>query len=331
MQFQNWGEDRFIEHLAKLFPSKDTIVGIGDDSAVIPGENGKAWLVTTDALVEGVHFLKDQIAAKDLGYKTVAVNVSDIATMGGEPKYAFLSIALPKTADCFWAQLVIDGIKEACDKWDILLLGGDTVGSKRDVFLSLTLIGSAIQDKIKYRDCAQPGDLICVSGYLGDSGGGLKALQEKTTKTREIQYLIHSHFHPEPSPKQGIWLAAHNEVHAMMDISDGLDCDLRRLIKKSRTGAEIETNLIPISPSLSTVSAKEDWNSLQLALVGGEDYCLLLTVALEAFHKLQHIFQKTFSSSLFPIGSISDRTDELVYYKNGQKIQVDYTSYSHFQ
>lgn len=331
MRFQNLGEDRFIEHLAKLFPSKDSILGIGDDSAVIPGENGKAWLVTTDALVEGIHFLKDQITAQDLGYKTVAVNVSDIAAMGGEPQYAFLSIALPKTVDCFWAQLVIDGVKEACEKWTILLLGGDTVSSQRDVFLSLTLIGSAIQDKIKYRDRAQPGDLICVSGYLGDSGGGLKALQQKTTKTTEVQRLIQSHFHPEPSPKQGIWLAAYNEVHAMMDISDGLDCDLRRLIKKSRIGAEIETHLIPISTSLSTTCVKEGWDPLQLALTGGEDYCLLLTVASESFETLQIAFKKTFHSSLFPIGSISDRPDELVYYKNGQKIHIDYENYNHFQ
>lgn len=330
MQFKNWGEDQFIEHLTKLFPSEDSIIGIGDDSAVIPGENGKAWLITTDALVEGVHFLKDQVA-KDLGYKAVAVNVSDIAAMGGEPKYAFLSIALPKTADCVWVQLIIDGVKEACEKWNILLLGGDTIGSKRDVFLSVTLIGSVIHDKIKYRDGAQPGDVICVSGYLGDSGGGLKALQEEITKTREVQYLIQSHFHPEPFPKQGTWLAAHDEVHAMMDISDGLDCDLRRLIKKSKTGAEIETNLIPISASLSSVSIQENWDALQLALVGGEDYCLLLTVASESFENLQHAFKKTFNSSLFPIGSITDRTDKLIYYKHGQKIEVDYANYNHFQ
>ncbi len=331
MQFHNWGEDQFIEHLAKLFPSKDNILGIGDDCAVIPAEKSHAWLVTTDALVEGVHFLKEQIPAKELGYKTVAVSVSDIAAMGGTPQYAFLSIALPKTIDCSWAELVMEGIKEACEKWNILLLGGDTVGSKRDVFLSITLIGSAIQGKIKYREGAQPGDVICVSGYLGDSGGGLKALQEETTRTRTVQSLIHAHFHPEPSPQQGIWLAAHHDVHAMMDISDGLDCDLRRLLKTSRTGAQIETHLIPISTSLSSVSAQENWDPLQLALTGGEDYCLLLTVAPESFENLQHAFEKTFGSSLFPIGRINDRSQELVYYKNGQKIPLDYANYNHFQ
>lgn len=323
MDFKTWGEDGFIEYLAKSFPSKGNILGIGDDSAVIPGEKGKAWLVTTDALVEGVHFLKDQINAVDLGYKTVAVNVSDIAAMGGEPKYAFLSIALPKTVDCSWVCQVMDGIKEACDKWGILLLGGDTVGSKRDIFINLTLIGEAIQDTIKYRDRAQVGDLICVSGYLGDSGGGLKALQEKLVKTKEVEYLIRSHFHPEPSPTLSLFLAAESNVHAMMDISDGLDCDLRRLMKKSNKGAEINTDLIPISPSLASVGKKEGWDLLQLALTGGEDYCLLLTVAKESFERIQ--------SPLFPIGHITDRANELVYTKKGKEVQLQLDVYNHFR
>ncbi|MDR2539241.1 MAG: thiamine-phosphate kinase [Chlamydiales bacterium] len=331
MQFQKWGEDPFVEHLAQQFLFNDPVLGIGDDSAVIPMENGKAWLITTDALVEGVHFLKEQIAAKDLGYKAMAVNVSDIAAMGGEPKYAFLSVAFPKATDCSWIKLLIDGVKEACDKWDILLLGGDTVGSKRDIFLNVALIGSAFQDKIKYRCGAQPGDIICVSGCLGDSGGGLKALQEGTTKTREVQYLIRSHFHPEPSSQQGIWLACHHEVHAMMDLSDGLDCDLKRLMKKSKKGAEVEMDRIPISHFLSSVCLKERWDALQLALTGGEDYCLLLTVASEAFDNLQQVFQQTFHRSLFSIGRITNCVDELVYYKNGKKTRVNYTNYNHFQ
>lgn len=331
MQFQNWGEDSFIEHLTKLFHSKGSIVGIGDDCAVIPGENGIAWLVTTDALIEGVHFLKDQITARDLGYKTVAVSVSDIAAMGGEPKYAFLTIALPKTAHCLWIRDVVEGVKEACEKWNILLLGGDTVGSKRDLFLNLTLMGSAPADKIKYRYQAQVEDVICISGYLGDSGGGLKALQEQMIKTKDIEYLIHTHFHPEPHPKQGMWLATHSAVHAMMDISDGLDCDLRRLIKSSQKGAVIETSKIPISEPLSRISVEQGWDVLQLVLVGGEDYCLLLTVSSDAFKDVQQSFQKMFGLPLFAIGHITNQPEEIIYHKHGEVIQINYTNFNHFQ
>lgn len=326
MKLQNWSEDQFIDHIAQLFPSKQGILGIGDDCAVIPAENGKAWLVTTDALVEGVHFIKEQIPAKDLGYKAVAVNVSDIAAMGGEPKYAFLSIALPKTVDCSWVKLLMDGIKGACDKWNILLLGGDTVGSKRDVFINITLVGSAFQDKIKYRNGAQDGDVICVTANLGDSGAGLKAIQEKIKESNDTGHFIHAHFHPEPSPEQGIWLAGHHEVHSMMDISDGLNCDLQRLVKASKKGAEIDVESIPVSQYLSNV----EWDALELALVGGEDYCLLLTVAPESCEKLQREFEQEFNRPLFPIGKITNQTHEVIYSKSGKKIQIDYSNYNHF-
>jgi thiamine-monophosphate kinase len=327
---QDWSEERFIQYLAKQFPSKAPIVGIGDDCAVIPGEQGMAWLITTDALVERVHFLKDQIAANDLGYKTVAVNVSDITAMGGEPKYAFLSMALPKTVDSTWVCSFIQGVKEACEKWDISLLGGDTVGSKRDVFLNLTLIGVAIAARIKYRHQAEAGDVICVSGYLGDSAGGLKALQEHAATTENIEYLLRTHFHPEPNPKQGAWLAEQNGVHAMMDISDGLDCDLRRLMKSSQKGAIIETSKLPISKALAKVCSKYNWDPLELALTGGEDYCLLLTVSANEFESIQHSFQKVFGLPLFDIGHIVSQ-EELTYHKHGEVIQTYYKNFDHFQ
>lgn len=331
MYFSEWGENPFIEYISSRFPSKDHIIGIGDDCAVIPQTDGTSWLVTTDALVEGVHFLKEQIAANDLGYKSIAVNVSDIAAMGGIPKYAFLSLALPKMTECSWARLLLEGVREACDKWNILLLGGDTVGSKRDLFINITLIGSAVQNNIKYRNQAQPADVICVTNYLGDSGGGLKALQTGIKKTEDVQRLIHSQFTPEPSPEQGLWLASHPEVHAMMDISDGLDCDLKRLLKSSRKGATIETEQIPISPLLAKVSREQNWDPLQLALAGGEDYCLLLTIDSEAFATLQNAFQAQFHQPLFAIGHIVDRADELTYRKNSQVIQLCYEPHNHFQ
>jgi len=330
MHFKDWGEDSFIEYISKQFPSESNLIGIGDDCAVIPKDNKNAWLITTDALVEGVHFLKDQITAKDLGYKTVVVNVSDIVAMGGTPHYAFLSIALPKTIDGAWAKLIIDGIKEACSKWNILLLGGDTVGSKRDIFINLTLIGSALQNKIKYRNQAQSDDIICVTAHLGDSGAGLKALQTGVIKTPDVQRLIDTHFRPEPFPDQGIWLASHHEVHTMMDISDGLDCDLRKLLKSSQKGAVIEVNQIPNSSTLSKVSKEQKWSPLELALVGGEDYCLLLTVAPQAFESLQSAFQCQFHCPLFPIGHINDHKGELKYKRDNEIIQIAYKNYNHF-
>ncbi len=330
MQFKEWGEENFIQYLGSLFPTKSPVQGIGDDCAVIPcGQGEKAWLITTDGLTEGIHFLKEQISPKDLGYKSVAVNVSDIAAMGGEPKYAFLTIAIPSKMDSDWMYDLIQGIKEACDKWELLLLGGDTIGSKRDLFLNLTLIGSAPPEQIKYRHQAKIGDIICVTGYLGDSGGGLRALQEKTTENSA--YLLRAHFRPNPNPQQGLWLASHKGVHAMMDISDGLNIDLSRLIKSSQKGAVIETTRLPISTSLSQTSLENGWDPLELALTGGEDYCLLVTVDPVSFKTIQGSFQEKFNLPLFSIGHITDLPIELVYHQHGEVILTSYKNFNHFQ
>lgn len=330
MQFKMWGEDQFIEYLKKQFPSKDSCLGIGDDCAVIPGSRGDAWLVTTDAVVEGVHFLKNQISAKNLGYKALAVSVSDILAMGGIPKYTFLSIAIPKDTDSGWVREFIQGLKEACDEWNIILLGGDTVGSKRDIFLNLTVIGTAVDTKIKYRHGAKEDDLICVTGYLGDSGGGLKAILEGLQRTEDIEYLIRAHVHPALHLKSGNWLASNDGVHAMMDISDGLECDLKRLIKSSQKGAIIDTSQIPISNELKRVSLENKWDPLQISLTGGEDYCLLFTVTPENFETLQEGFEKTFGEKLSVIGKITDKTERLVYLDKGREIQLNYASFDHF-
>ncbi len=331
MDIKDWGEDSFIQFIAETFPVSPPITGIGDDCAVIPIDQEMAWLVTTDALVEGVHFLKDQISPHDLGYKAIAVSVSDIAAMGGLPNHAFLSIALPKNTDRNWLHKLMEGIKEACQKWGILLLGGDTVGSKKDIFLNITLTGTANQSKIKYRSHAIPGDIICVTEHLGDAAGGLKALQENVMRTPEVEYLLHTHFHPEVHLEQGIWLASQTGVHAMMDLSDGLHTDLRRLIKSSQKGAVVDVSNLPISGPLSRASADNGWNALQLAISGGEEYCLLLTASSEAFNDLQQAYEVKFKMPLHNIGRIVDAPTDLIYQKHGKSIQLELANFDHFQ
>jgi thiamine-monophosphate kinase len=330
MQLHEWGEEGFVQYLSEQFSADLPFVGIGDDAAVIPNGDDKSWLVTTDALVEGVHFLKDHIPPRDLGFKTVAVNVSDIAAMGGEPKYAFLSVALPKSVEFFWLCELMEGIKEGTLQWKLSLLGGDTVGSKRDVFLNLTLIGTAKREHIKYRTGAKPGDVICVTSYLGDSAGGLKALQKKLPKVKEVATLIQAHHRPQPSSEQGVWLGTQPQVHAMMDISDGLDCDLRRILKSSQVGGVVETTKIPLSPSLKRVSTVNQWDPLECALTGGEDYCLLLTVAPKDYENLQQAFQSQFRQCLFDIGYLNSQSEQLLYLREGTLIEINYKSFNHF-
>lgn len=325
MTIHDWGEDRLIETLSTLFPHKKNIVGIGDDCAVIHVENGKSMLVTTDALVEGIHFLKDQISGKDLGYKTAAVNISDIAAMGGFPEYAFLTIAIPKDIEKKWLEDLFLGMKETMEEYHLQLLGGDTVGSKRDIFINLTVIGSAQTHQIKYRNMAKEGDLICVTGALGDSGGGLKAIQKKLKKTKEVERLIKAHFRPRPHLKEGQGLASCAGVHSMMDLSDGLNCDLNRLTKASQCGATIELSQLPISDDLKAVCEENHWDPIELALTGGEDYCLLVTISPENFEAIKQQYP------LHEIGKITKMPQQIVYSQNGTPLSIKLNNFDHFK
>lgn len=328
MEIKDWGEEKWIAYLKEQFPPHDFNTGIGDDCAVIPFSKKQAWLVTTDALVEGVHFLKNKISPRDLGYKSIAVNVSDIAAMGGKPKFAFLSIALPKNTECHWAKELIAGIQESCRKWEIQILGGDTVGSHRDIFINLTLVGENEIDKIKYRTGAQLDDMICVTGYLGDAGAGLQIILEGKPAGK---HLILAQYRPQPSWEQGKWLASHDGVHAMMDLSDGLNCDLRRLVKSSDCGARIELSQIPLSPELKQTCQDYQWDALKFALTGGEDYSLLLTVSQNAWTEIQMSFKKKFGSDLYAIGRITDQKEHVEYLLNKNPLIVNSEYFDHFK
>lgn len=327
---QNLGEEAFLQYMRHQFPVGDRVVGIGDDCAVVPAGQDVAWLITTDALVEGVHFLKDHISPTALGFKTVAVNVSDIAAMGGTPSYAFLSVALPHSTPCAWLKGLIEGIKQGCHKWNILLLGGDTVGSKRDLFLNLTLIGTAGISHIKYRHSAEPEDFICVTGCLGDSGAGLLALQQKIGQSWEVQQLIDKHFHPEPNPEEGVWLASQEDVHAMMDVSDGLNCDLKRLLRASKCGGIVDVSSLPISKELLKVCRENGWDAEKLGLTGGEDYCLLLTIAKHAINNIKQSFYEKFHKPLYVIGKVTSQRGNPVYEKEGRPMDIQLTDFQHF-
>lgn len=324
-------EENVIDYFEKLFPLSSPFVrGIGDDCAVIPKDNGDAYVITTDALVENVHFIKEQISPFDLGYKLVAVNVSDVAAMGCLPRYCFLTLALGKNEAWSWIQQLAAGVKQGCARYGIELLGGDTNGSKGALFLNLTLVGEGKWDKIKYRHSAKAGDIIAVTGFLGDSYGGLRILQEQLPKNTLSEKLLRSHFCPEPSVEKGVWLASCLGVNAMMDLSDGIHTDLGRMVKKSQCGASVETSLLPISQELATLSLNNHWDARQMALTGGEDYCLMVTIAPDCFEQIQRSFYETFKEPLYPIGQITDKRLEVTYLAQGLPASYQLSPFNHF-
>ncbi|MBP5721602.1 MAG: thiamine-phosphate kinase [Bacteroidales bacterium] len=271
------GEFGLIEWIRKQVKVPDGVLGIGDDCAVLPQRDGLETLVTTDMLVEGSHFLMDDIDPYSLGWKSAAVNLSDIAGMGGKPVGTFLSVALPKGLSDSFMEGFFRGYKDLSDRFSCPLLGGDTTASPDRLCINVTVLGTCEAGRSRKRSAAQPGDLICVTGTLGDSAGGLKVILEKLEKNGEEGILRERHYRPVPKVEEGMSLAATPGVNAMMDISDGIGSDLRHILEESCTGARVDVRSLPLSAELRTACARRGWDPVGLAAGGGEDYELLFT------------------------------------------------------
>ncbi len=304
-------EDAIIQLLQNRFQPPANYLGIGDDCAAFPDESGGFWLVTTDSMVEGTHFLRDKISMEDLGYKLAMVNFSDIAAMGGRLHSVYLSCALP--ADFFQVEHIFEGVKEALDEAAVPLLGGDIVKSEQNLFLTLTVFGKA--RKIKTRSGGKPGDILCVTGFLGDSAAGLRQLLHAGKGT-----LIEKHIRPRAHLKEGERLAGYGGVGAMMDLSDGLHVDVQRLAKASGCGAKIFLDKLPISRELRSYA--ED-GAENFAVSGGEDYCLLASLDVDLFKQLQDL-------NLHAVGELTAEAGTFVYLRDGKSVNVVPGPFEHF-
>ena len=312
--------------------------GIGDDCAVIPGTGcDEELLVSTDLLLEGVHFLREESSPEDVGWKAAAVNLSDIAAMGGAPVATFLSIALPKDAQGGWAERFIEGYAEISRAYNVPLLGGDTTSSLRDIAINVGIMGKCPEGKALCRDGARVGDTIFVTGPLGDSAGGLNIILNKlypdtgnsinNGATDELklntqaEILRRRHKRPTPRIKEGIALRESGMVGAMMDISDGIASDLRHILKASGVGAEVDLERLPISDELKRACETYGWNAWELATGGGEDFELLFTAPEEMVRHLDF--------PIYPIGRIVEGS-ELQWLLNGKPCDFASTGYKHF-
>ncbi len=327
MKLCDLNEFALIDRMAKRFPDSSAI---GDDCAVLSGPNGLCTLMTTDILIEDVHFLRRGILAGDLGYKALAVNLSDIAAMGGIPRSFLMSLALPPDIEVEWLDDFIDGMSALAKKHNVRLIGGDTTRSPQPIVINITAIGDIPAEEIKLRSSAKVGDIVAVTDYLGDSAAGLKTIQENILETLESQKLRERHCRPIPALEEGRWLATNGNVHAMMDVSDGLHTDIQRILDRSACGAKIDLADLPLSPELTLMAETVGWNARELAVAGGEDYCLLCTIAESDFEACARNFIKQFGKPLYKVGRITNRPGVLDYFENGRQVRFSPHGFQHF-
>jgi thiamine-monophosphate kinase len=278
-----------IRRLAAMGSQTGVRLGIGDDCAVLAPTPGRSLVATTDLLLEDVHFRRRWAEPADIGWKALAVNLSDIASMGADPRWALVALACPETTECEEVEAFFGGMLALADAHEVAVVGGDTSASPGGWLVNVTLLGETSGVPLR-RSTARPGDIVAVTGPLGRSAAGL-ALLESPKAPPEIAPavlagLTETHLRPRPRVAEGRWLAAAGVVGAMMDLSDGLATDLDRLVGESGVGAQIEIERLPIDDATRRLADALGVDPVAWATGGGEDYELLLTCPAAAFERV---------------------------------------------
>lgn len=276
-----------IEKLAGIVDAGTAITGVGDDAAVLQFPHGESLLLaTTDALVEGEHFLLERADPEALGRKAIAINVSDVAAMGGTPAYGLSSIAVRDDLSARWLERLYRGIRREADRYGLEIVGGNVARIRGPIVIDITLLGTVAPQHVMRRTGAVPGDVLAVTGSLGGSLAlRLSGDRPQQVPASLVQELSEMYLVPEPPLEAAKALAGSGVIHSAMDLSDGLGSDVRRLGKSSSVGAVIHAGNLPISAPVRRLAQALELDVTSVALYGGEDYQLLVTLppsALEA-------------------------------------------------
>jgi thiamine-monophosphate kinase len=299
-ELEELGEFGLIRHLTEniKLQNPSSLKGVGDDAAIIEYEKDKQTVVTTDLLVEGVHFDMLYTPLKHLGYKAVTVNLSDVYAMNAYPKQITVSIAVSNRMSVEGLEDLYEGILLACNIYGVDLVGGDTTSSTSGLIISITAIGEGEKDKIVFRDEAKENDLICVSGDLGGAFMGLQMLEREKQVYNEnpdvqpdfsgYDYVLERQLKPEPR-KDVVDMFAELKIQptAMIDVSDGLSSDLIHICEQSKVGCTIYEDKIPLDHITITSAEEMKLDPIVCALNGGEDYELLFTISLDDYNKIK--------------------------------------------
>jgi thiamine-monophosphate kinase len=261
-------------------------LGIGDDAALFKVKSGFDQVLTCDWFLEGTHFIRDKHPPDAVGWKCLARAVSDVAAMGGIPRCFLLSLALPASHTGRWLDLFLGGLRRAAERFECVLAGGDTT-RRQDILINVTVVGEVRMGRAILRSGARPGDVLFVSGRLGEAELGLRKIRKGKQLANGRDPILRKYLYPEPRLALGRWLAESRLASAMMDLSDGLSTDLPRLCSASGVGARIETVKIP-SVRLPKDGRGGTMVPLDLALHGGDDYELLFTVPRGKVKRIPH-------------------------------------------
>ena len=328
---KNVGEFGLISRLTSgAKQGRGVVTGIGDDAAVTALTPGMQLLTSTDMLLEDVHFRRRWHDPYRLGRKSLAVNISDIAAMGGIPRWALLSLAIPADISLDFLDLFTAGFLSLAEEQGVSLIGGDTCASRSGLIISVTIMGEQFPEQILRRSGARPGDEIWVTGTLGDAAAGLKLLERQPPlHGDEEQVLVARLLDPTPRTAAGRTLATSGLVTAMIDVSDGVLSDFGHIAELSGVGGTIQLGHIPLSNAFLAASRSSHSALQSLALSGGEDYELCFTAPLDHREKIDDLMKKC-GVQVTPVGIVTNSKEVVVVNPDGSRYDVPNCGFNHF-
>ncbi len=323
MKVSELGEFGLIDLLAKMAGGGDErmLIGIGDDAAAWQGDDS-IQLASVDSFIEGVHFTPETTPWQDVGWKALAVNISDIAAMGGIPRYALVALSLPDDTEVDNVTALYTSMLKLAKQYGVTIVGGD-ISRAPLVAIAVTILGNSPTKKILTRSSAKAGEVVAVTGKLGAAAAGMEVLKSRRNLDPEAEsHLKNAFLHPTPRIAEGLLLVEQG-VKTAIDISDGLVADLNQICKASRVGARLEVERVPVEPAVKAAFSE---GALELALSGGEDYELLFTAGAEIVDKVK----KAASRPVTVIGEITDGKGVSLVDKEGKPFKLAKSGWEHF-
>jgi len=308
------------------------IVGVGDDAAAVDIGDGRVLLLSCDSMVGGVHFEPDRCAPDIVGFRAMAAALSDIAAMGGAPAWALVTLAVPPDTDATFAEELIRGARGAAERDGAVVVGGDSVSSPSAVVVDVMVVGEGRRDRLLLRSAATPGQVVMVTGALGDSAAGLAVLQHSpAVDAAAASYVTDRHLLPSPRIAAGAVLAEDEAVTAAIDISDGLVRDAGHVAQRSGVAIELLADRVPISAECRLVADALQQSALRFALGGGEDYELLFTAEASAADRIREALRCRAQIDATVVGEVRDGRGVAVVDENGQPMDGLPGGWDHFR
>jgi thiamine-monophosphate kinase len=335
MDISEMGEFSLIAGIRQRMEGKyppEVVRGIGDDCAVLRPQADMDWVITTDTQVEDVHFRRVWLTPYQIGWRAMAVNLSDIAAMGAQPFGALAALALPATTPKAFFEELFDGLCDLGLRFDCPLIGGNLSQDPARLTLTLTVLGRVPRGKAVLRGKARPGDDIWVSGQLGGSTAGLRTFLHAVPVVESVRIALQQRYaQPQPRVREGLFLGAVEGLTGMIDLSDGLAGDLGHICEESGVGAEIVAEAVPIASGVQEVAAALGEDGLQYALSGGEDFELCCTAAPGTLWPIVETFRQQFGLELTRLGAITPRPELRLIRVDGSHTPLSPQAYTHFR